>query len=104
MSVRRTGTPARALAAGLPPMARTCRPNVVRATSDGDERARTPRAISTTIGMPKTRDRTRGAERRVEDLGQPALGDDEGDAPAGDEQRQRRDDGLDPDARDQDRR
>ena len=42
-SVRLAGTPDRALAAGLPPVARTCRPNVVRPTMTETTMARAMR-------------------------------------------------------------
>ena len=53
------------------------------------------------VRHPQKPARSDGAQGRVEDLGQPALGDHEGKAAAADEQGEGRHDRLDAEARDQ---
>ena len=79
------GHPGSALATGLPPVARTYRPKVVRATMTATTSARA-RAMSTTYGDAEESPDAEVGERGVEDLGQLAAGDDEGDATARHEQ------------------
>ena len=56
------------------------------ATRGRRRRAATARAMRTTIGIPKIAPGADARERRVEDLGQPSLRDDQGDAPTRHEQ------------------